>query len=303
MKLDDMYDPMVNSPSTTLSNPIGAADTAIEVNDGAVLPTAPNLAVIGTDKDAETVMYTTKIRLSETAGHETKYTWVLQNVTRRFQGVAKVWAAGTPVARNFTAYDQTSMQRNIVALNNKKFENAGDGLSQHEDTVYLPDIVTPGTYIKITVDAKGRVTGATAIAAADLPNIPWTQVSSKPSSLSDYGITVAAADLPNIPWTQVSDKPTTFAGYGLTIATADLPNVGTAGTYIKNTVDAKGRVTGSETLAAADLPNIPWSQVSSKPTTLSGYGITDASAITSGTMRVYLCLKTVPLWICLCQTG
>lgn len=51
----------------------------------------------------------------------------------------------------------------------------------------------------------------------------------------------------------------------------------TAGTYTKVTVDAYGRVTAGATLAAADIPSLPWSKITSgKPTTLSGYGITDA---------------------------
>lgn len=50
----------------------------------------------------------------------------------------------------------------------------------------------------------------------------------------------------------------------------------TAGTYEKVTVDAKGRVTSGGDLTASDIPNIPWSKITSgKPTTLEGYGITD----------------------------
>ena len=45
----------------------------------------------------------------------------------------------------------------------------------------------------------------------------------------------------------------------------------TAGTYTSVTVDAKGRVTGG-------TPTQAWSTITSTPTTLSGYGITDAAA-------------------------
>jgi hypothetical protein len=63
----------------------------------------------------------------------------------------------------------------------------------------------------------------------------------------------------------------------ITISTT-LPNSGvTAGTYTKVTVDAKGRVTSGTTLSASDIPNLDWSKITTgKPTTLSGYGITDA---------------------------
>ena len=68
---------------------------------------------------------------------------------------------------------------------------------------------------------------------------------------------------------------------GATLAIAsgvlNMKAVGTAGTYTKVTVDAYGRVTGHASLAATDIPNLPWSKITSgKPTTLAGYGITDA---------------------------
>ena len=68
---------------------------------------------------------------------------------------------------------------------------------------------------------------------------------------------------------------------GTTLAIAsgvlNMKAVGTAGTYTKVTVDAYGRVTGHASLVATDIPNLPWSKITSgKPTTLAGYGITDA---------------------------
>ena len=68
---------------------------------------------------------------------------------------------------------------------------------------------------------------------------------------------------------------------GATLAIAsgvlNMKVVGTEGTYTKVTVDAYGRVTGHASLAATDIPNLPWSKITSgKPTTLAGYGITDA---------------------------
>ena len=52
----------------------------------------------------------------------------------------------------------------------------------------------------------------------------------------------------------------------------------TAGTYAKVTVNSKGIVTASASLIAADIPNLDWNKITSgKPTTLSGYGITDAA--------------------------
>ncbi|HCL3991276.1 TPA: phage tail protein [Pseudomonas aeruginosa] len=52
-----------------------------------------------------------------------------------------------------------------------------------------------------------------------------------------------------------------------------------AGSYPKVTVSAKGVVTAGAALSVADVPSLPWSKINSgKPTTLGGYGITDALA-------------------------
>ncbi len=76
-----------------------------------------------------------------------------------------------------------------------------------------------------------------------------------------------------------------------TISTAGavtLKNTGTAGTYYSVTTDAQGRVTaGAASLVAADIPNLDWSKITTgKPTTLSGYGITDGVQNAGGTPSV-----------------
>lgn len=50
-----------------------------------------------------------------------------------------------------------------------------------------------------------------------------------------------------------------------------------AGMYTKVMVDAYGRVTSGTNLSSTDIPNLDWSKITTgKPTTLAGYGITDA---------------------------
>lgn len=97
-----MYPGMVNSPITELTNAIDEVQDTIEVSDGLALPDAPNIAVIGTGEDAETIQYGTKI------GN------VISDVIRGFQGTAKAWSAGQKVARYFTAYDYDTLRKNLI---------------------------------------------------------------------------------------------------------------------------------------------------------------------------------------------
>lgn len=74
-----------------------------------------------------------------------------------------------------------------------------------------------------------------------------------------------------------------------------LSNTGvTAGTYAKVTVDAKGRVTGSGVLLSTDIPNLSYTKLIDKPTTLAGYGITDVVSLSGGVMTGALSLNGVP---------
>ena len=58
------------------------------------------------------------------------------------------------------------------------------------------------------------------------------------------------------------------------------------GVYPKVTVDTFGRVTAGELLAASDIPNLPWSKITSgTPTTIAGYGITDTYTKTDADNR------------------
>ena len=68
-----------------------------------------------------------------------------------------------------------------------------DGSLDADIEIVLSDTgVTAGTYSKVTVDAKGRVTGSAALVAEDIPNLDWAKiVSGKPDTLAGYGITDA----------------------------------------------------------------------------------------------------------------
>nr|BFD63555.1 hypothetical protein BdHM001_22360 [Bdellovibrio sp. HM001] len=82
-----------------------------------------------------------------------------------------------------------------------------------------------------------------------------------------------------------SRAPSGAAGGDLTgtYPSPTLAAIGAGGTGTKITYDTKGRVTASTGLAAGDIPNLDWSKITSgKPTTLSGYGITDALVSNAG---------------------
>lgn len=69
----------------------------------------------------------------------------------------------------------------------------------------------------------------------------------------------------------------------------------TPSTYPRVTVNAKGRVTNGFLLAENNLPGLDWNKVSAgKPTTMLGYGITDAVAPAGGTMTGPLVLNNAP---------
>ena len=155
--------------------------------------------------------------------------------------------------------------------------NSFDGTSNISTALTLANSgATAGTYKSVTIDAKGRVTAGT-----------------NPTTLSGYGITDAQAldaDLTAIAglagtsgllkktaantWSLDTNTYITgnqsiavsgdASGSGTTSIALTLANSGvTAGTYKSVTTDSKGRITAG-----------------TNPTTLSGYGITDAAPST-----------------------
>ncbi len=75
-----------------------------------------------------------------------------------------------------------------------------------------------------------------------------------------------------------------------------LANTGISpGSYTKYTVNEKGVLTNGYSLSTNDLPSISWSKViGGKPTTLAGYGITDALSPSGGTLTGTLSINATP---------
>lgn len=97
-----LYPPMPRSPITYLSDGIDASVTTIPVDDVSKLPVAPNIATIGDGVDSETVKYTGKTASS------------LTGVTRGFEGEARVWNSGVPIANVPCAQHFRALQVNVV---------------------------------------------------------------------------------------------------------------------------------------------------------------------------------------------
>lgn len=112
MAISAMYPAKAGSPKTTLASDLSASATSMTLADASVLPTAPNIAVLGDDANAEVVSYTT------ITGN------VVSGLIRGLGGTtASVWPAETDVARNYTSFDHDRFISNIQDLQNNKQNN------------------------------------------------------------------------------------------------------------------------------------------------------------------------------------
>ncbi len=130
MALEKMYKGIAFSPIATLTANISATDTVIPVSDVNAFPDGPNIATIGTDSEAETIIY--GIKTSDS----------LSGCTRGVEGTAKEWAIGEIISRNFTAKDHEDIIKNIEDLNQSKLSTT--------DVVNTNDISTSGKALDAT---------------------------------------------------------------------------------------------------------------------------------------------------------
>lgn len=138
VNLNKMYDGVVNSPETYLTQNLAADATIIYVADSSVFGSLPNLAVIGTDQNAETILIKSK---RSDGGLE---------VQRALEGPAKRWEKTTAIARNFTNYDYNQVKSNIEKLNTGKQESltAGSNIQITNGRISATDTKYNDTQIK-----------------------------------------------------------------------------------------------------------------------------------------------------------
>ena len=137
MALTTMYEGMNNSPQTNISAAITASDTVIPVSSVSVFPTAPNLATLGTDENAEVIRY------NGIDGN------TLTGCERGFGGsTASPWPKDTVISRQITKYDLDTLRQNVLDLENRKLE-----AMDTEPTAGSTKPVTSGG-IKTALDTK-----------------------------------------------------------------------------------------------------------------------------------------------------
>lgn len=153
----------------------------------------------------------------------------------------------------------------------------------------------------VSIDGSSDVT-LTVNVVDDSHNHAFGNLTGKPTTVAGYGITdvytktqtdsnisTAVAGLVNGSPAALDtlNELAVALGNDANFATTVSTSIGTkvtknadivGGTNTKITYDAKGLVTGGTSLAATDIPALDWSKITTgKPTTLSGYGISDAT--------------------------
>jgi phage-related tail fiber protein len=167
-------------------------------------------------------------------------------------------------AKNVLSATKLATARSISATGDATWSASFDGSASASGVLTLANSgVTAGTYRSLTVDAKGRVTAG-----------------SNPTTISGYGITDALV----LGSTVGAAAGTAAAGVASTAAHSDHVHPlqtsvsGNAGTA---TALATARnIAGVSFNGSADIA-IPFANLASKPTTIAGYGITDALALGS----------------------
>lgn len=122
-----------------------------------------------------------------------------------------------------------------------------DGTQNVELVLTLANIAAlmPGTYTKVTVDAKGRVTAGQTIEVSDLPSIPNNKI----TGLGTAAVANTGTAQGNVPVVQADGR----------LLASLMPNL--SGTYVSVGTTINGKpLSANVTLDAADVSAIPASQ-------------------------------------------
>lgn len=145
--LSKMYPGVANSVETFLTQPLSIDGTVLYVADGSVFGQLPNLAVLGSDQTAETILVKSK---RSDGGFD---------VDRAFEGSKKRWDKATTAARNFTNYDYKQIVDNIKKLDKAKQDSLTKATQSEaetgtNDSKYMTPQTTKQAIDKLAVDKQ-----------------------------------------------------------------------------------------------------------------------------------------------------
>ncbi len=144
--------------------------------------------------------------------------------------------------------------------NNQVIAVTGDATGSGSNAIALTLAntgVTAGTYEKVTVDFKGRVTAGAQLSSTDISNaLGYVAANAATIPVVNTATVVAAIGYVPLANNQVITVTGDATGSGSNAIALTLANTGvTAGVYQKVTVDIKGRVTAGAQLSSTDISN------------------------------------------------
>ena len=184
-----------------------------------------------------------------TVGTAGTYSKVVTDEYGRVSSGSALSSADVTTALGYTPIQTITNSAVVTALGYQPLQNnenitfsAGDvtGSGTNSVTLTLTDTgVAAGTYAKVTVDAKGRVTAGGSLSSGDVTTaLGFTPGQGTVTSINANSTTLS-----------VSGGPVTSSG----TLSIDLNAVGTAGTYTKVVTDEYGRVSSGSALSSGDV--------------------------------------------------
>lgn len=154
----------------------------------------------------------------------------------------------------------------------------------------LPDVVSAGTYAKVTVDSKGRVTSSSLLSASDIGSgtFPTNRGGTGMSSIGTANTLLAVNNsATGLEYKAIAGGPGVIVTPGPGAVNVSLDTFGVSGTYVKVTVDSYGRVSSGQNLSSSDVTTglgYTPANMSASGTACSA-GLTSAFRYNSGTME------------------
>jgi len=199
---------------------------------------------------------------------------------------------GDPVRTAFKKINENFAELNTTTTNTVRDMQ---GSVFGDDSTLLVDAVNSLIPSSVLSGNLPAIDGS-ALTGITVNSLAFSNITSKPTTVAGYGITDALTSVPAQTFASLTGKPTTLAGYGITDGGgggAAFTNIGIGaddstirtinegesflikgGTGITTASDAEGNIT--VTGVAQDFT---FASLTGTPTTISGYGITDALAL------------------------